>query len=129
MKVYRDRWEVLSTAIRIVSEGRVTVYELDGQFGKPVKEYGVNWSACGTRTVEETEKFKDLLNMGIDIADMLNRHEVQFMYTDECDPEIDSQERYEEVRNTLITWLQAKEYRKVEAWIIAGSELYDEEHK
>jgi len=129
MKVNRDRWEVLSTAIQAISERTVTIYEVKEQFGQPAKKYGINWSACGTVTVEETKKFRDLLDMGIEIADILNYHEVQFVYTDELDPEIDSQERFEEVGNTLITWILAKNYNKIEAWIISGSEVYAETHK
>lgn len=124
MKIYRDRWEIITKAVRLVSEGIVTIYQLDMSDNR----WGVNWSACGTRTTEETEGFIRLLNMGIDVADTLNRHEIEFPYTDDFDPEIDSKERYEEVGEVVTSWLKDGEYRKVEAWLLDGAQIYAEQN-
>lgn len=53
---YRNALMELCFKAREMSDCSISVYE-DMAFGSNIVKLGINWSACGTKTPEETEKF------------------------------------------------------------------------
>lgn len=112
-KVYSDRWEVLNTAINGAYDREVHV---DNQHGK----YMVGWASIGRVDSERAEKFAEAIIEMTNIAEMLNRHEVKFVYTEEFDPEINTEEKYDIATKMVADMVINKKYREIEAFVLAG---------
>lgn len=112
MKVNNDRKEVLMAAIDRAFEQNVRISFWGGT-------WQAGWASIGLVSPEEAVAFTDKILAVSDIAATLNRREIEFVVTKECDPEVPTQERFDECVQSLTDWLLAKDYRKVEAWLVA----------
>ena len=66
---FRNEYRALTKEIRRLSDDRIEAYELP-TWGNPnaTIQLGLNWSACGTKTVEQTEDFVTALQTAIEMV-------------------------------------------------------------
>lgn len=82
MTINSTKWNMIKTAVsRISRELGVDIYDYDGGFevygqDKPY-EWGVNWSAKGTCTIEETLDYATKLQKACEYAKYLNGQEIK----------------------------------------------------
>ena len=113
-KIYEDRKDVLMTAIDIATAKTIQI--LQDRYGN----WQIGWTKSRYVDPRDAEHFADMINGAVDVANMLTRQQIRFVETDGLDPEIDSDERFDEVVKYVTEWFEEGEYRKIEAWIIAG---------
>lgn len=113
MKIHSMRLNVLNSAIDKAFERNVRI---KNSFG----EWKVGWASLGAVSIDDATSFTDAVLAMVDIADMLTRREIETVYTEEFEEDIATEERFHEVRETLVEWLISKEYRKIEAWLVAN---------
>lgn len=113
-RIYEDRKEVLMKAIEIATTRTIQIsMAVTG-------DWQIGWAKSYAVDPRDAEYFADMINGAVDVANMLTRQQIHFVETEECDPEIDSDERFDEVVKYVTEWFEEGEYRKIEAWIIAG---------
>jgi hypothetical protein len=79
---YRE-YTALMSAIDEIMEGRTVSISENPSWGEDLKTFGVNWSACGTQSIEETKKFAEKLNKACKIVEKLNAMQITVSYEDE----------------------------------------------
>jgi len=52
---------------------RVSICALRMEGIRTVLEYGVNWSACGTKTAKEAKEYTELMKRAITVVEKLNK--------------------------------------------------------
>lgn len=77
---YRMALMELNFKARQMSDNSISVYEDMPAFETKIK-LGINWSACGTKSVEETEKFAATLIkiVGMVEAFQYNGYEIEYV--------------------------------------------------
>lgn len=113
-RIFEDRKDVLMAAIGNATLRSVSISQ-DAH-----GEWQVGWASIGSVKTRIAGNFANLIEGAVDVASMLNRQQVKFIETEDCDPEIASDARFDECVKTLTEWFMAREYRKIEAWIIDG---------
>lgn len=79
---YRE-YSALMSAVEEIMEGRTVMVSENASWGADLKTFGVNWSACGTQSAEETKKFAEKLNKACKIVEKLNAMQITVSYEDE----------------------------------------------
>lgn len=79
---YRE-YSALMSAVDKIMEGRTVSVVENPNWGAELKTFGVNWSACGTQSIEETKKFAEEINKACKIAEKLNAMQIIVNYEDE----------------------------------------------
>lgn len=87
MRINRTKWNIINTVLnRISRELGVSIYEANSCFNdnmqKPV-EFGLNWSACGTQSIEETQQYITKMNEAVGIAKFMNQFELTVDWSSE----------------------------------------------
>lgn len=113
-RIYEDRKEVLMKAIDIATTRTIQISQ--DRYGN----WQIGWTKSRYVDPRDAEHFADMINGAVDVANMLTRQQIHFIETDGLDPEIDSDERFDEVVKYVTEWFEEGEYRKIEAWLIAG---------
>lgn len=113
-RIFEDRKEVLMKAISIASNRTIRVKQA------VTGDWQVGWASVGSVDPRDAEYFADQIRGAVDVANMLTRQQIKFVEKEECDPDIDSDERFDECVKYVTKWFEEGEYRKIETWIIAG---------
>ena len=113
-RIYEDRKEVLMKAIEIATTRTIQISQA------VTGDWQIGWAKSYAVDPRDAEYFADMINGAVDVANMLTRQQIHFVETEECDPEIDSDERFDEVVKYVTEWFEEGEYRKIEAWLITG---------
>lgn len=113
-RIYEDRKDVLMTAIDLATAKTIQI--LQDRYGN----WQIGWTKSRYVDPRDAEHFAGMINGAVDVANMLTRQQIRFVETDGLDPEINSDERFDEVVKYVTEWFEEGEYRKIEAWIIAG---------
>ena len=79
---YREYSALMSAVDKIMETRTVSICE-NPSWGADLKTFGVNWSACGTQSIEETKKFAEEINKACKIAEKLNAMQITVNYEDE----------------------------------------------
>ncbi len=88
------------------------------QFGKKDLVFGINWSACGTRTPEETKAFAEHLIKASKFIDTLNSINGMMEYFDE--PLYTSKEDYKETEEELTEMIENYEVEDIKNWLFGS---------
>lgn len=78
---YRE-YSALKSALDEIMEARTVSICENPSWGADLKTFGVNWSACGTQSIEETKKFAEEINKACKIAEKLNAMQITVNYED-----------------------------------------------
>lgn len=78
---YREYTALMSAVDKIMEDRTVSISE-NPSWGADLKTFGVNWSACGTQSIEETKKFAEEINKACKIAEKLNAMQITVKYED-----------------------------------------------
>jgi hypothetical protein len=109
IKVNETRYDVLGIALRKMFYGKaVDVTDIYYARGNAPKRFGVNWAACGTKTVEEANDFAKNLKKAMDIAEYLNSLELVLEYFEdgEEDKFINTGEAFQSVTESMMCLLE-----------------------
>lgn len=79
---YREYTALMSAVDEIMEDRTVSIGE-NPSWGAELKTFGVNWSACGTQSIEETKKFAEKINKACKIVEKLNAMQITVNYEDE----------------------------------------------
>lgn len=120
MKLHEDKLEVLMGAFEWIKwndDSRAfSIYKISGR-GEKKLVYGINWSACGTKSVEETVKFATNLQKTAVIVDLINNLEIEVVRSEgSC---FSSKEEYTEAKKQVIEMIKNFETGKLIAWLLA----------
>ena len=83
---YMEYSALMSAVDKIMEDRTVSVSE-NPSLGADLKTFGVNWSACGTQSIEETKKFAEQINKACKIAEKLNAMQITVNYEEKPDRE------------------------------------------
>lgn len=83
---YRE-YSALKSALDEIMEDRTVMVLENASWGADLKTFGVNWSACGTQSIEETKKFAEKINKACNIVEKLNAMQIAVNYEDEEKPD------------------------------------------
>lgn len=78
---YRE-YSALKSALDEIMEDRTVSICENPSWGADLKTFGVNWSACGTQSIEETKKFAEEISNACKIAEKLNAMQIIVNYED-----------------------------------------------
>lgn len=78
---YRE-YSALKSAVDEIMEDRTVSICENPSWGADLKTFGVNWSACGTQSIEETKKFAEEISKACKIAEKLNAMQIIVNYED-----------------------------------------------
>lgn len=78
---YRE-YSALKSALDEIMEDRTVSICENPSWGADLKTFGVNWSACGTQSIEETKKFAEEISKACKIAEKLNAMQIIVNYED-----------------------------------------------
>lgn len=78
---YRE-YSALKSALDEIMEARTVSICENPSWGADLKTFGVNWSACGTQSIEETKKFAEEISKACKIAEKLNAMQIIVNYED-----------------------------------------------
>lgn len=78
---YREYTALMSAVDKIMEDRTVSICE-NPSWGADLKTFGVNWSACGTQSIEETKEFAEQINKACKIAEKLNAMQIIVNYED-----------------------------------------------
>lgn len=79
---YREYTALMSAVDKIMEDRTVSISE-NPSWGADLKTFGVNWSACGTQSIEETKKFAEEISKACKIAEKLNAMQITVNYDEE----------------------------------------------
>jgi hypothetical protein len=83
---YREYTALMSAVDKIMEDRTVSISE-NPNWGADLKTFGVNWSACGTQSIEETKKFTEQINKACKIAEKLNAMQITVNYENAEEPD------------------------------------------
>lgn len=110
MKITDVRYDAIMLAVRKATYEKnyeISTLDLTG-----VKKFGVNWSAMGTRSVEETKAFAEDLVKGAELAEFLTSFELEVDY-DADDNRIKTNEDFEQAVDFMTYAIMNDCYREI----------------
>jgi hypothetical protein len=86
---YREYSALMSAVSEIMEDRTVQIFEVAEKSDWPseAKTFGVNWAACGTKSIEETKKFVENINKACKIVEKMNAMQINVNYEDEEKPD------------------------------------------
>lgn len=94
MKINATKWNMINTALnRISNELGVRITETTSLLfaGQTPVEFGLNWSAYGTQSIEDAKKYINSMDEAMGIAKFMNRFELVVDWSEKI--EIDDSNR------------------------------------
>ena len=82
MNMNYKEYSALKSALDEIMEDRTVSICENPSWGADLKTFGVNWSACGTQSIEETKKFAEEISKACKIAEKLNAMQIIVNYED-----------------------------------------------
>lgn len=121
MKVYRVREEIFNRALSYLGYNenwKFEIFEMNLWSDKDsTRTYGVNWSACGTQSVEDTQKFIDQMQFAVELTKMLNDCKIVLRNYDDEDDTIATKEDFEKAYEYMIIWLKNKDFKQIKKFL------------
>ena len=122
MEVYRVREEIFKRALSYLGyneDWKFEIFEMNDFFDKKSPRiYGINWCACGTKSVEDTQKFMDQMQFAVELAKMLNDCKIVLRHYDDEDDTIATKEDWEKACECMITWLKNKDFEQIKKFLV-----------
>lgn len=121
MKITRARYDVLMTAYnesKLEYDRKIRAYETCGCSESKI-QLGINWSAIGTVSPEETVRFADALKRAAEFAETINSLGLECDW-DAKDKEITSQDKHNAAVKVIINCINNKSYGYIRDWIRHG---------
>lgn len=108
MKVNDVRYDVLGTALRkMFFRKAVDVTNIYASSREPMR-FGINWAACGTKTVDEADVFARELRKAMEIAEYLTSLEmvIKYLEDDEEDKFIKTGNDFQSATESMMSCLE-----------------------
>lgn len=115
MKITSTTYEIFRRAAHSWSlETGVSLDRIEHYGRDDVLELGINWSCCGTQSIEKTHEFCSALRVAAAIAEEVNRYQFEVVFGN--DPDIVSIESWGAAKETVFEMFKIGQIGKIGSW-------------